>query len=210
MAVKFFRGPYASYNQDTHGAGIYFATDKGIIKMGGKDYVGDLNSPEKFVSNVELDGSNLKVTYLDESTETLNLVEALPEATAESKGLLSAEDKGFIDDLSADINAGNRLLSSEEATTIASVKAGDYVNKLETVSGNILSVSGKDITATVSIDYDETNHKIKLLGKDDAELGSIDASAFIKDGMLDDVAVVEASEEKPVGENKSGKFVVFT
>ena len=210
MTVKFFRGPYASYNQATHGSGIYFAIDKGVIRMDGKDYNGDLSSPEKFVSDVELDGSNLKITYLNGSTETFNLVEALPTATAESKGLLSAEDKGFIDELSADVKAGDRFLSSEEAETIAQVKAGDYENKLETVSGNILSVNGKDITATVSISYDETNQKIKLLGKDDTELGSVDASAFVKDGMLDDVAIVEASEENPVGENKSGKFVVFT
>lgn len=42
--AKFFRGPYASYVQETHGEGIYFATDKGIIKMNGVDYIGPLGN----------------------------------------------------------------------------------------------------------------------------------------------------------------------
>lgn len=36
--IKFFRGSYSSYNPTTHANGIYFATDKGIIKMNGVDY----------------------------------------------------------------------------------------------------------------------------------------------------------------------------
>jgi hypothetical protein len=45
----------------------------------------------------------------------------------------------------------------------------------------------KLISATVSLDYDSENKKIILTGKDGADLGSVDATPFIKDGMLNDV-----------------------
>ena len=51
----------------------------------------------------------------------------------------------------------------------------------------ILSLTDKLISATVSLGYDEENKAIKLYGKDNAELGSVDATPFIKDGMLHDV-----------------------
>ena len=52
----------------------------------------------------------------------------------------------------------------------------------------VLSLTDKLISATVSLGYDEDSHAIKLYGKDNAELGSVDATPFIKDGMLDDVS----------------------
>lgn len=99
-------------------------------------------------------------------------------------------------------------MSAEQAATIQSVANGNYENKLETVSGNILSVDGKEITATVSLTYEDNT--IKLLGKDSAVLGTVDATPFIKDGMLEDVAIVEATETDPVGDYTSGKHIVFT
>ena len=51
----------------------------------------------------------------------------------------------------------------------------------------VLSLTDKLISATVSLDYDEDAKAIKLYGKDSVELGSVDATPFIKDGMLDDV-----------------------
>ena len=51
----------------------------------------------------------------------------------------------------------------------------------------VLSLTDKLISATVSLDYDEDNKAIKLYGKDSVELGSVDATPFIKDGMLSDV-----------------------
>ena len=51
----------------------------------------------------------------------------------------------------------------------------------------VLSLTDKLISATVSLGYDEDNKAIKLYGKDSVELGSVDATPFIKDGMLHDV-----------------------
>ena len=52
----------------------------------------------------------------------------------------------------------------------------------------VLSLTDKLVAATISLGYDETAHAIKLYGKENAELGSVDATPFIKDGMLDDVS----------------------
>ena len=51
----------------------------------------------------------------------------------------------------------------------------------------VLSLTDKLVAATISLGYDEDNKAIKLYGKDNAELGSVDATPFIKDGMLHDV-----------------------
>lgn len=51
----------------------------------------------------------------------------------------------------------------------------------------VLSVTDKVISATVGMSYDSNNKKIVLSGKDGIELGTVDATPFIKDGMLSDV-----------------------
>lgn len=56
----------------------------------------------------------------------------------------------------------------------------------------VLSITDKLISSTISLGYDEENKAIKLYGKTDsegvkAELGSVDATPFIKDGMLENV-----------------------
>ena len=51
----------------------------------------------------------------------------------------------------------------------------------------VLSLTDKLVSATISLSYDEDNKAIKLYGKNNTELGSVDATPFIKDGMLHDV-----------------------
>lgn len=67
------------------------------------------------------------------------------------------------------------------------VKTDDLPVKGIAADDKVLSVSEALISATVSLGYDETNKAIKLYGKDSVELGSVDATPFIKDGMLDNV-----------------------
>ncbi len=70
------------------------------------------------------------------------------------------------------------------------VKVSNTVNKEKTISlainanDKILSQSDNGLLSTVGISYDEDKRLIKLTGKDNAELGTIDATKFIKDGML--------------------------
>ena len=213
--VKFLRGADASYSYnlstptDLHKNAIYFAIDKGYLYMNGVRYGGD---DAVKVKDVAVSNNILTITYTDDKTKDINLFEVLSEATESQSGLLSPEDKSFIDELSEERNAGMAFISAEQAQTISDVASGKYDNLVTGVSDSdkVLSLSDKVLSATISLSYDEENKKIKLLGKEGADLGEVDASAFIKDGMLDDVEIVEASEENPVGENKSGKYIVFT
>lgn len=60
-----------------------------------------------------------------------------------------------------------------------------------------------------TLSYDETGKTIKLMNGEDT-VGSIDAAPFIKDGMLDDVEIVEATTENPINGEEEGKFIKFT
>ena len=71
------------------------------------------------------------------------------------------------------------------------------VNNIEftgvAANDKVLSITDKLISSTISLGYDENSKAIKLYGKTDAEgnkaeLGSVDATPFIKDGMLEDVS----------------------
>ena len=46
-------------------------------------------------------------------------------------------------------------------------------------------MDGTNLTSTIGLSYDNENKKIKLTGIGNAEIASVDASDFIKDGMLD-------------------------
>lgn len=67
------------------------------------------------------------------------------------------------------------------------------------------------------IEYDATNKRINLWASADVvnvdgnqPLSYIDATDFVKDGMLNSVEVVEASEDKPVEDHTSGTYIRFT
>lgn len=73
----------------------------------------------------------------------------------------------------------------------------DAVNNIEftgvAANDKVLSITDKLISSTISLGYDKNSKAIKLYGKADAEgnkaeLGSVDATPFIKDGMLEDVS----------------------
>ena len=51
------------------------------------------------------------------------------------------------------------------------------------------------LSATLSLSYNETDKKIILKGKGDAVISEIDATSFIKDGMLDKAEYVSTSNE---------------
>ena len=94
------------------------------------------------------------------------------------------------------IDAIDFVDENELATAIQEAK--DYADgKFEAVEHSVLGVAAEDkvlalgadklISATVALAYDSEAKAIKLTGKDGADLGSVDATPFIKDGMLNDV-----------------------
>lgn len=94
---KFFRGPYASYVQSLHGDGIYFAIDKGIIKMGGKDYIGPL-AKSTAVKDIALNerGDRFIVTFLDGTTSEIEAASSEYESAIDDKTLTTPNAVGGI------------------------------------------------------------------------------------------------------------------
>lgn len=71
-------------------------------------------------------------------------------------------------------------------------------------------VDNNELKENVKLSYTDGSIKLTVNGED---AGTIDATPFIKDGMLEDVSIVEASEDNKIsynGEEKtSGKFIKF-
>lgn len=83
----FYRGLYEKYDASKH-LGIYFATDKNVIRMGGKDYIGDLANSTA-VENIVLnaDGDKFVVTYLDGTSAEIEVAKAVYESNIDDKTL---------------------------------------------------------------------------------------------------------------------------
>lgn len=177
--VKFYRGLAEKFNQSTHADGLYFATDKGVIFLNDQTYgsgnITDVALSEEGILTVKSWNPATKEDF----ELTYDLKTSIPTAVSSvdgeggTSGLMSAADKEALDNIVKAIKDG----------TIGTVK--DVAE-----NDNILALDAQGIlSATVSLSYDSDNKKIKLLGKDNANLGEISAAPFIKDGMLDDVKV---------------------
>lgn len=70
-------------------------------------------------------------------------------------------------------------LSLDSATRVASVKVKD--------GEKVVFVTADGVSSELSLKWDKTSKKICILGRGDAEISSIDATDFVKDGMLKDV-----------------------
>lgn len=102
--VLFYRGLYKNYDAATMAGAIYFATDLGEIWIDGKRYG---NDNQKVVQDVHIEDGNLVVTYntYTENKQDISLISvseimnSFSEATTESAGLMSAEDKAALEEL---------------------------------------------------------------------------------------------------------------
>lgn len=96
------------------------------------------------------------------------------------------------------IDAIDYVDEDELAEAIKDFATTEYVDKeIGKIEVPVVGVSAEDkilalgadklLSATVSLSYDSDAKAIKLTGKDGADLGSVDATPFVKDGMLNDV-----------------------
>lgn len=106
--------------------------------------------------------------------------------SVEGNGAISVEDGG-----TGDISLSLKLDSSGNVTLTQSTSGlkASYDDPMTGVSSSdkVLALSSKNITATVGLAYDSGTKKINLTGKGGTVIASIDASDFIKDGMVDSV-----------------------
>lgn len=76
-------------------------------------------------------------------------------------------------------------------------------------SDKILSQSGNGLLTNIKLTWD-TTEGLKLIGKNDTIITTIPAADFIKDGMLENVELKQATGSAPIGEATEGTFLVFT
>lgn len=138
--IRFFRGPAASFNKETHKDGLYFATDKGEIYLNDSVYGSD-----DTVTDVEMseDGTSLIVHKKGKDTVTINLVELMAKASETAAGLMASEDKIALE-------------------TLYTAYTNDELGKIQGVAekDNFLSVENKLISSNISLEY--ADNKIKL------------------------------------------------
>ena len=83
----------------------------------------------------------------------------------------------------------------ENAVTVSSADTSNNKTvSLKINSGDkVLSQDTNGLSATLSLIYDTTNRKLQLKGSSGNVISNIDATAFVKDGMLNDTAVFTAT-----------------
>ena len=122
--------------------------------------------------------------YLDlEGLKRLvNLIKA-KFAPKKGVGAITVDDNGVA--LKIAETQGNVTLAQSEAGLTANVVIPEAQVTGVKADDPVLSLTDKKLSATLGLSYDSKNKKIKLTGIGNSEIASVDASDFIKDGMLD-------------------------
>lgn len=118
----------------------------------------------------------------DLANQKVASVAATAGSAIEVTGTATAPTVGLKLDISGNVNlsqSANGLKASVviPAPTVTGVATGDKV----------LGLSGTKLSSTLNLKYDSTGKKIQLLGIGDAKIAEIDATDFIKDGMVNNV-----------------------
>ena len=102
---------------------------------------------------------------------------------------------------------GNVTLAQSAAGLTANVVIPDAKVTGVKADDKVLSLTDKKLSTTLGLSYDSENKKIKLTGINKAEIASIDATDFIKDGMLKSASFTGAAGES--GQHKNCIKLVF-
>ena len=200
--VKFYRGTAAKFNRSKHYDGIYFTTDSSEI------YVNNFVYGSKYTItdiSIKEDGRTLVLTYRDPNipNKEIDLFDLLIQATHNSAGLMSAQDKISLDELYT-------AYTNNELGSVIEIDPADKV----------LSIKDKLLSANLKlhkiVDFKNGIRKIQLLGNGDEVVTEIDATEFVKDGVLDNVEIVTENETKYIeftwavhnGETKKDRIAV--
>lgn len=131
-------------------------------------------SPTKTVSVTKADGGGVNLDVnIDNSTIVKN---------AES-GVLSVASAALTQYVGENAVTVSTADTSNNKTVSLKINSGD----------NVLSQGPNGLSATLSIANDSSERKLQLKGKAGNLISDIDATAFVKDGMLNDTAVFTAS-----------------
>lgn len=134
----------------------------------------------------------------------VNLIKA-KFAPKKGVGAITVDDNGV--SLKIAETHGNVTLAQSEAGLTANVVIPQAQVTGVKTDDKVLSLTEKELSATLDLSYDSENKKIKLTGINKAEIASIDATDFIKDGMLKSASFTGAAGEG--GQHKNCIKLVF-
>lgn len=98
----------------------------------------------------------------------------------------------------------------QDAIAVSEENEGEKTISLKlNTADKVLTQTTDGLLANLNLTWSNTAG-LKLIGKDGAEIATVPATDFVKDGMLQNVELKTASAEEPVGDDQSGTFLVFT
>lgn len=143
------------------------------------------------------------------SSNTVSAINTLSANTVSAINQVAADANSKINELSAGTIAADQALEEKinalSATTVTgqdAIKVTSGGNKVVSLliseQDNVLTQDVYGLKANVTLTYDSDTKKINLNGKNNALISQIDATNFIKDGMLDTafVKVADASDKE--------------
>ena len=160
--------------------------------------VTDAPEANKFVTSVSETNGKIKVTRASvASTGNTLLVTSTSgngvnfDVNIDGKTIVKNAESGVLSVASAALTQ----YVGENAVTVSSADTrNNKTVRLKINSGDkVLSQDTDGLSATLSIAYDSSTRRLQLKGKGGNLINDIDATAFVKDGMLNDTAVFTAS-----------------
>jgi len=192
--------------KNDHYNDICFIADSGQVYTHGKYYI---------PSATELAAINSLITAAqnaaDAAQETAD--SKISSVTGTNAISVSGEGTSKIISLLIDTtDAGNVTFTQTAAGLTANVDLSSVQNDVTGLAENekVLSLTSKKLATTLKLDYNTTSNKIQIKGVGDVVVTELDASAFTKDGMLDDVSIVSTAESGVSVETPYLKFTFNT
>lgn len=213
-SIKFYK--VASMPEALTVGGIYFNDADHTIRIATSATASTIYAGIKDATYTD-EEKVLTITKSDDSKVTVDLSD-VASATKIAAALNTKVDK--VDGKGLSTND----YTTDEKNKLSGIAAGAQVNVIESVKVNgsaltvtdkavnitipaatvtgvdsadkFLSLSNKNVKSEIGLKYDNVNKKIQLTGKGSSVVAEIDATAFIKDGMLESAELVK----NPVGQ----------
>lgn len=97
----------------------------------------------------------------------------------------------------------------QDAIAVSAESGGQKTISLKlNAADKVLTQTTDGLLANINLTWDNTDG-LKLIGKGGAEIATVPAADFVKDGMLENVELKVATAEDPIDEKTSGTFLVF-
>lgn len=175
-----------------------------------KDAINDLNSEINAAAGKFLTGVKIVDGKLDATVAEAGLTSTNKTITVNGYNLeANIDGETIIKDANGVMSVASSALTQYVGKEAVAVSAADAEKNEKTISlaiagtDKVLTQSDNGLIANLSLDYNSTEKKIILKGKDGAEIDSFSAADFVVDGMLESVAYEKDGEAE-------GNVLVFT